>query len=51
VDVTLGKDFRLPNLAFFGEGSKLALRANLFDAFNILNLAPLIPNDLSDRHN
>jgi len=43
VDVTLGKDFLLPHLAFFGEGSKLAIRANLFNVFNILNLSPLIP--------
>ncbi len=38
VDLTLGKDFALPR-----EGAKLAIRANLFNAFNILNLAPLIP--------
>ena len=43
VDVTLGKDFMLPRAAFLGEGSKLAIRANLFNVFNILNLAPLIP--------
>jgi hypothetical protein len=43
VDLTAGKDFMLPRVAFFGEGSKLALRANFFNAFNILNLAPLIP--------
>ncbi len=38
VDLTLGKDFALPR-----EGAKLAIRANLFNAFNILKLAPLIP--------
>ena len=43
VDVTLGKDFILPHVAFFGEGSKLAIRANMFNVFNILNLSPLIP--------
>jgi len=43
VDVTLGKDFLLPHVAFLGEGSKLAIRANLFNVFNILNLSPLIP--------
>jgi len=35
----LGKDFALP----FGEGSKLEIRANFFNLFNILNLSPLIP--------
>jgi hypothetical protein len=39
VDMTLGKDFALP----FGEGAKLAIRANFFNILNILNLAPLIP--------
>jgi len=43
VDMTLGKDFALPRVAFFGEGSKLAFRANFFNIFNILNLSPLIP--------
>jgi Carboxypeptidase regulatory-like domain/TonB dependent receptor len=43
VDMTLGKDFALPHIAFLGEGSKLAIRANFFNLFNILNLAPLIP--------
>jgi hypothetical protein len=43
VDMTLGKDFALPKMAFLGEGSKLAIRANFFNVFNILNLTPLIP--------
>ncbi len=43
VDMTLGKDFALPRVAFFGEGSKLAIRANFFNILNILNLSPLIP--------
>ena len=43
VDLTAGKDFVLPKMAFIGEGAKLALRANFFNAFNILNLTPLIP--------
>lgn len=43
VDMTVGKDFVLPRMAFFGEGSKLAIRANFFNIFNILNLTPLIP--------
>jgi hypothetical protein len=38
VDMTLGKDFALPR-----EGSKLAIRANFFNIFNMLNLSPLIP--------
>jgi hypothetical protein len=43
IDLTLGKDFALPKTAFLGERAKLAIRANLFNAFNILNLSPLIP--------
>jgi hypothetical protein len=43
VDVTFGKDFALRRMAFLGEGSKLALRANMFNILNILNLTPLIP--------
>jgi hypothetical protein len=43
VDMTLGKNFTLPKMAFLGEGSKLEIRANFFNIFNILNLSPLIP--------
>jgi hypothetical protein len=43
MDAAVSKDFRIPQFAFFGEGSKLALRANFFNLFNILNLNPLIP--------
>jgi hypothetical protein len=42
-DISLGKEFAIPQAAFFGEGSKLAIRANMYNVFNILNLAPLIP--------
>ena len=43
IDMTLGKDFALPQKGFLGEGPKLAIRANFFNVFNILNLAPFIP--------
>jgi hypothetical protein len=43
VDFTFGKEFVLPHAKFIGEGAKLAIRANMFNAFNILNLTPLIP--------
>jgi hypothetical protein len=36
--MTVGKKTGLP--AFLGEGSSLDLRANFFNAFNNLNLAP-----------
>jgi hypothetical protein len=42
IDMTFGKDFALPNRAL-GEETKLVLRANFFNLFNILNLAPFIP--------
>ena len=38
VDASLGKRTGLP--AFLGEGAFLELKANLFNAFNNLNLAP-----------
>jgi uncharacterized protein (DUF2147 family) len=43
IDMTAGKDFNLPKSRVLGEAAKLAIRANFFNAFNILNLAPLIP--------
>ena len=41
VDLTVGKDFAFSKL--LGEQSSLTIRANFFNAFNILNLAPFIP--------
>jgi outer membrane receptor protein involved in Fe transport len=38
VDLSLAKRFGLPS--FFGEGANLEIKANFFNAFNILNLAP-----------
>ena len=43
VDVTPGKDFVFPEMRFFGTGSMLAIRANMFNAFNTLNFTPLLP--------
>jgi hypothetical protein len=43
VDMTVGKDFAFPSTSFLGEGAKLEIRANFFNALNILNLQPLIP--------
>jgi hypothetical protein len=40
IDMTLGKDFAVPKL---GEATKLVFRANFFNIFNVLNLAPFIP--------
>jgi hypothetical protein len=39
-DLTLAKQFRLPDLPFFGERGVLDFRANFYNAFNKLNLAP-----------
>ena len=38
VDLSAHKEFRFPKLAGLGEGAKLELRANFFNAFNLLNL-------------
>jgi hypothetical protein len=43
LDMALGKEFGLPKKGVLGEGAKLALRANFFNIFNILNLSPFIP--------
>jgi hypothetical protein len=43
VDLSLGKQFGLPNTRLLGENAVIDFRANFFNAFNILNLAP-IPN-------
>lgn len=40
-DFTLGKDFGLPHAKIIGENAKLAFRANFYNLFNSLNLAPL----------
>ena len=41
VDLSFVKNFGLPRLPALGEGAKLELRANLFNAFNQLNLTPI----------
>jgi hypothetical protein len=43
IDLSAGKIFTLPHTRILGEGAKLELRANLFNAFNILNLQDLVP--------
>ena len=43
VDFSFGKNFAFPSIKYIGEGAKLELRANFFNAFNILNLSPLVP--------
>jgi hypothetical protein len=43
VDLTIGKNINLPKMRVFGEGAKLELRANAFNAFNILNLKNFAP--------
>ena len=40
IDFSFLKEFGLPNAGFIGEGAKLQIRANFFNAFNKLNLAP-----------
>jgi hypothetical protein len=40
IDMSIGKSFGLPTMKVIGEGSKIELRMNLYNAFNKLNLAP-----------
>jgi hypothetical protein len=41
VDFTLSKNFGLPTMKFFGENAGLEIRANFYNLFNQLNIAPL----------
>jgi hypothetical protein len=41
IDATLGKAFGLPNMRVLGENAKIDIRANFYNLFNQLNLAPL----------
>ena len=41
VDLSLVKNFGFSRLPAIGEGAKLELRVNFFNAFNQLNLAPI----------
>jgi outer membrane receptor protein involved in Fe transport len=40
LDFSAAKTFGLPTLPFFGEGARIELRANFYNVFNKLNLAP-----------
>ncbi len=40
LDFSAAKNFGLPTLPFFGEGARIELRANFYNALNKLNLAP-----------
>ncbi len=40
IDMSVAKRFGLPGLGFLGEGRSLELKANFFNLFNRLNLAP-----------
>ncbi len=41
-DFSMMKQFGLPKMRFVGEGSKIELRINVFNAFNKLNLQPFV---------
>lgn len=43
LDLSVGKIFALPESHFLGDASRLEVRANFFNAFNILNLESLAP--------
>ena len=40
IDLTILKNFGLPNMKFLGEGAKIQLRMTAYNVFNKLNLAP-----------
>ena len=41
-DFTFVKNFGLPQMKFVGDGAKIQLRLNMFNAFNKLNLTPFL---------
>src|SRR6266404_274649 len=49
LDFSLAKQFGLPNLRLIGEGGKIELRGNFFNAFNKLNLQPINFNTDQNR--
>jgi len=40
VDLNIAKAFGLPNMRVIGEGAKIEIKANMLNAFNLLNLTP-----------
>ena len=48
-DFSVAKVFGLPSMKFLGEGGKLELRGNFFNAFNKLNLQPINFNTDQNR--
>jgi Carboxypeptidase regulatory-like domain len=40
VDLNIGKAFGLPNMRVLGEGAKIEFKADLLNAFNLLNINP-----------
>jgi hypothetical protein len=40
VDLNLAKAFGLPNMKVIGEGAKIEIKANMINAFNLLNINP-----------
>jgi hypothetical protein len=40
VDFTIAKAFGLPNMKVIGENSKIEIKANMFNLFNLLNITP-----------
>ena len=40
VDITIAKSFGLPNMRVLGEGARFEFKANMLNAFNLLNINP-----------
>lgn len=51
VDLTISKGFGLPNMKVLGESARIEIKANLFNAFNLLNINPSsISNNISSSN-
>jgi hypothetical protein len=40
VDINIAKAFGLPTMRVLGEGAKIEIKANMLNAFNLLNITP-----------
>jgi hypothetical protein len=49
VDLTIGKAFGLPKMRVLGEGAGIEIKANMLNAFNLLNINPSTVNSNIDN--
>jgi hypothetical protein len=50
VDLTIAKAFGLPNMKVLGENAKIEFKADMLNAFNLLNLNPGLSNNIGSSN-